>query len=60
MGLTAARVESVKSAKKPCGEDALDRQGDAAFDMVMNLHMVGFNELPDRTGRGTLLVGAFR
>ena len=37
MGLTAARVESVKSGKKPCGEDALDKQGDAAFDMAIEL-----------------------
>ena len=36
MGLTA-RVESVNSGKKPRGEDALDKQGDAAFDMAIEL-----------------------
>ena len=37
MGLTAARVESAKSGKKPCGEDAPDKQGDAVFDMAIEL-----------------------
>ena len=37
MGLTAARVESVKIWEKLCGEDALDKQGDAAFDMTIEL-----------------------
>ena len=35
MGLTAARSGHVKIGKKPCGEDALDKQGDAAFDMAI-------------------------
>ena len=36
-GLTAAQIESVKSGKKPLGGDALDEQGDVAFDVAIEL-----------------------
>lgn len=55
MGLTAVRVESVKSGKRPCREDSLDKQGDDAFDMATELHIAGFNKVPVRTSGVTLL-----
>ncbi|CAF9910401.1 hypothetical protein IMSHALPRED_009189 [Imshaugia aleurites] len=35
--LTAAQIDSVKSGKKPFGDDALDEQGNVAFDVAMEL-----------------------
>lgn len=35
--LTAAQIESVRSGKKPLGDDALDEQGNVAFDVALEL-----------------------
>lgn len=35
--LTTAQISSVKSGEKPLGDDALDEQGDVAFDVAIEL-----------------------